>query len=232
MKIKDLIEFMKDKRNRAIMILGLYILFFIFIGILCHNSLKVNNSNITTPEVVTKTPLEIYGSMSNYEYTYNYNVNDNITTIVGKVYRDTIYMTLNNNNYYINDNNIYQIKSDKFVETTLGSLYLITNKDISTYISKGTLAGKSDNFEEGTTSTKYSVPIKDFDSTINSSDLIYITLTEKNSVIYKVDIDLINYFKAIGKTKTKALIEIEYSNIEGVANFTTMFDESKVTKGV
>lgn len=228
MKIEQIKEFIKDKRNRAIVTLGIYIIFFLLVGIMCHNGLKSSDNKV---ETVTKTPFEVYSSMSNYEYKYTYTMDDSITNIVGKVYRDNIYMTLNNINYYYNGK-IYEIKGDKFVETTLGSLYLITNKDIANYINKGTKVSKSDNFEDGITATKYSIPIKEFDSSLISTDNIYITLYENSSGIYKVDIDLINYFSALGKTKTKALIEIQYSNIEGVSNFTTMFDTSKVTKGV
>ena len=198
-------ELFKTKRGRAILKLCGYIIFFAIVILMFRTSGDESNIPISDNKE-TKTPIQIFDDMTNYEYLYNRNG----TIINGKVYRDNMYFTLNDNTYYVN-NKIYLIKdNDKEEIDDIDKLYLINNHDISKYIEHSTLVSKNDNYEEGITENKYHI---DSEYVIYDVNNMYVTLYEQNNNIFKVLIEM-----------DKDKIEIEYKEIGKVSNFTLDYE--------
>lgn len=198
-------ELFKTKRGRAILKLCGYIIFFAIVILMFRTSGDGSNIPISYNKE-TKTPIQIFDDMTNYEYLYNRNG----TIINGKVYRDNMYFTLNDNTYYVN-NKIYLIKdNDKEEIDDIDKLYLINNHDISKYIEHSTLVSKNENYEEGITENKYHI---DSEYVIYDVNNMYVTLYEQNNNIFKVLIEM-----------DKDKIEIEYKKIGKVSNFTLDYE--------
>lgn len=216
MKFDEVKEFISNPRYRALVKLGLFLLFFIFIAVICR-VYSSPNTNVVKDE--QKTPLVKFSEMRNYEFNINYQVNDSITNIDGKTFRTDTCLTINDINYYINDN-IYQIKDDFFILTSLDNKYLVKTNQIEQYINRGTLISKSEDYQSNTIMTKYSIPVND----LENQDIkeLYITLYEKEKTIYKVDLQYID------NLDISSLVSITYFNVGEVTNFTTMFDIDKV----
>lgn len=198
-------ELFKSKRGRAVLNLGAYVIFFIVIAVFFQTG---GSTPSTQPEEnnVTKTPIQVFDEMTNYEYSYQ---RDSIS-INGKVYRDNMYFTLDGSEYYVNDK-IYQIINSEKVEISdLDELYLINNHDISKYLNHSILVSKNENYEEKVIENKYHI---DNESVNYDVENMYITLYERDNVIYKVSIELDN-----------DNIEIEYKNVGKVSNFTIDYE--------
>lgn len=224
-------EFMSNSKNRALVTLGIYVLFFILVGTICRNYYVVNNkTDNSTSTVQEKTPIEKYAEMANYEVKMTNNMDNAITICTGKVYRTNMYLTLNGISYYVNDN-VYQIDNDTFKQANIDKVYLITPGMINSYIGSGTIVGKNEDYENKVNSIKYSVQLSKIDSTLTGT--FYITTYESNNEILKVDIDITQYVNTkFTIPVTSDIVTYEYSNLNGVSNFTNMFSEDKIQKGV
>lgn len=224
MDYKKLKEFVSDKHNRALVIMGLYLIFFIFMGVFFRTytgDKKIENN--------TKTPIQVFSELSNYEYSYDYKVDDNLTSISGKVYKNTNYMTMDNVDYYISDKS-YQIIDDGFKEIELNKLFCITPSMIYNYVLTGKVVAKNEDYETNTTTTKYSIYLSKLDETITNG-IFYVTVYETSNVINHISIDVTNYLKQTEEINN-ATIDINYFNIDGVSNFTNVFNQNKVIEGV
>ena len=200
-------DLLKTPRGRAIIKLGIYLVFFIIVAFLFH----AGSSDTSTPnkEVPKKDAMEVYSDMTNYEYTYQYND----LLMSGKVYRDKIYFEMNEDAYYVNEN-VYKVdkETNEIEPVELDKLYYINNHIISDYIKKGNIIGKNEDFENNIVSITYGV------SNIEGlADKLSITTYEKDNIIFKVllkienNIDLEDY--------SVSTIEINYSNMDKVINF-------------
>ena len=200
-------DLLKTPRGRAIIKLGIYLVFFIIVAFLFH----AGSGDTSTPnkEVPKKDAMEVYSGMTNYEYTYQYND----LLMSGKVYRDKIYFEINEDAYYVNEN-VYKVdkETNEIEPVELDKLYYINNHIISDYIKKGNIIGKNEDFENNIVSITYGV------SNIEGlADKLSITTYEKDNIIFKVllkienNIDLEDY--------SVSTIEINYSNMDKVINF-------------
>ena len=201
-------DLLKTPRGRAIIKLGIYLLFFVIVAILFHAG--TGDTSTPTVEPPTKTAMEVFKDMTNYEYTYQYNE----LLISGKVYRNTKYFEIDENAYYVNENVYLVDKENNEIEPTeLDKIYYIDNHIINDYIEKGNIIGKNEDFENNIVSITYGVSNEYQDL----GEKLSITTYEKDNSISKVslkienNIDLEDY-----KIDT---IEINYSNMDKVINF-------------
>ena len=186
--MKNIKELLKTERGRGLFKLGVFVIFFIFIAVMFHSG-----EDIQPVPIVEKTPFEKYSEMTNYTYQYKYL--DKI--IDGKVYRDILYFTIDENNYRVENNVVYL--NDEIIN--LDNEYLYDNHKISSLIDKDRIISKNEDYSLSITSTTYSVDLNKVD---NVYDLMNITLFEQNKEINKVVID-------ITKDEVTSSIEIIYS---------------------
>lgn len=158
---------------------------------------KPGNENIYVPK---ESALDKYSSMTNYEYTYKYDD----TYIEGKAYRDILLFNIGDITYYY-DGIIYKVMDNKLIIDELDKNYYINNHLINEYIKKGNIIGKNEDYENGIISTIYSV------------DNMHIKVFEKDNLINKVSIEIMG--------DESHNIEITYTNINKVSNFTLDFEK-------
>lgn len=158
---------------------------------------KPGNENIYVPK---ESALDKYSSMTNYEYTYKYDD----TYIEGKAYRDILLFNIGDITYYY-DGIIYKVMDNKLIIDELDKNYYINNHLINDYIKKGNIIGKNEDYENGIISTIYSV------------DNMHIKVFEKDNLINKVSIEIMG--------DESHNIEITYTNINKVSNFTLDFEK-------
>ena len=181
-KLKDIKEFLSDKKNKAIVKLIIYLIFFIFVIIYIRvMNYKANNyTKKIDPDEIIELPKTITNKVSllkdakNYKFRYEVNViNDNVNTnyiIDGKRYNDKYYFSITDNeintNYYYesNSNKLYLIKDEIKEEINSNniidlSLYKINN--IYNYLYNATYNYKQEN-ADGNVLINSSLPISKF----------------------------------------------------------------------
>lgn len=181
-KLKDVKEFLSDKKNKAIVKLIIYLIFFIFVIIYIRvmNYRANNYTKKIDPDEIIELPKTITNKVSllkdakNYKFRYEVNViNDNINInyiIDGKRYNDKYYFSITDNeistNYYYerNSNKLYLIKDEIKEEISSNnimdlSLYKINN--IYNYLYNATYNYKQEN-ADGNILINSSLPISKF----------------------------------------------------------------------
>lgn len=181
-KLKDVKEFLSDKKNKAIVKLIIYLIFFIFVIIYIRvmNYRANNYTKKIDPDEIIELPKTITNKISllkdakNYKFRYEVNViNDNINInyiIDGKRYNDKYYFSITDNeistNYYYesNSNKLYLIKDEIKEEISSNnimdlSLYKINN--IYNYLYNATYNYKQEN-ADGNILINSSLPISKF----------------------------------------------------------------------
>ena len=181
-RLKDIKEFLSDKKNKAIVKLIIYLIFFIFVIIYIRvmNYRANNYTKKIDPDEIIELPKTITNKVSllkdakNYKFRYEINViNDNVNTnyiIDGKRYNDKYYFSITDNeintNYYYesNSNKLYLIKDEIKEEINSNniidlSLYKINN--IYNYLYNATYNYKQEN-ADGNVLINSSLPISKF----------------------------------------------------------------------
>lgn len=181
-RLKDIKEFLSDKKNKAIVKLIIYLIFFIFVIIYIRvmNYRANNYTKKIDPDEIIELPKTITNKVSllkdakNYKFRYEVNViDDNVNTnyiIDGKRYNDKYYVSITDNeistNYYYesNSNKLYLIKDEIKEETSSNnimdlSLYKINN--IYNYLYNATYNYKQEN-ADGNVLINSSLPISKF----------------------------------------------------------------------
>ena len=181
-RLKDIKEFLSDKKNKAIVKLIIYLIFFLFVIIYIRvmNYRANNYTKKIDPDEIIELPKTITNKVSllkdakNYKFRYEINViNDNVNTnyiIDGKRYNDKYYFSITDNeintNYYYesNSNKLYLIKDEIKEEISSNnimdlSLYKINN--IYNYLYNATYNYKQEN-ADGNVLINSSLPISKF----------------------------------------------------------------------
>ncbi len=181
-RLKDIKEFLSDKKNKAIVKLIIYLIFFIFVIIYIRvmNYRANNYTKKIDPDEIIELPKTITNKVSllkdakNYKFRYEVNViDDNVNTnyiIDGKRYNDKYYFSITDNeistNYYYesNSNKLYLIKDEIKEEINSNniidlSLYRINN--IYNYLYNATYNYKQEN-ADGNVLINSSLPISKF----------------------------------------------------------------------
>lgn len=177
---KDIKEFLSDKRNKAIVKLIIYLIFFVFVIIYIriinyrsNNYIKrIDSDEITElPKTITD-KISLLKDADNYRFKYEIITIDSDTEITyiidGKRYNNNYYFTISNDNlneeYYYDNDKLYIIKDDiKEIVSTYNfsdlSYYRISN--IYDYLLNATYNYKQEN-ANGDILINSSLPISKF----------------------------------------------------------------------
>lgn len=223
-KIKQLYD---NRKYRALVILGFYVIFFLVIIVMINLSkTAVNNSNY---EEFTTT--EKFKIMNNYEYTYKIekNLNEEIIyyNIVGKRNINKEIFTVENdiNTYYIEDGKIYifQNSNKEEIDNPLSiNLLALRPNNLSDFLKNSTLKSTTNDYQNNTIKNTYLLPIKDFmklyfnDETFDEENFISIITTEENNQIIKVEMDFTNINMNEEHIIDVNKLEFNYQNIGSV----------------
>lgn len=202
---KDIKEFLSDKKNKAIVKLIIYLIFFLFVIIYIkvinyrsNNYIKKVNPDeiIELPKTITN-KISLLKDANNYKFRYEISTIDSdieITYIIdGKRYNNNYYFTISNDNlneeYYYDNDKIYIIKDDikEIVSTNnFSDLSFYRISDIYNYLLNATYNYKQEN-ANGDILINSSLPINKFyelnQIDQNSDDTLIIETVENNDII-------------------------------------------------
>ena len=106
----DIKEILKDKQKRAIIILGIYFIFFIFLVASIRSNYKTRPSDKTATTINKENAPEKI-QLDSYNFEYKIMSNGELYTYSGKKYGNKKQFSYNNNEYFMEDN-IYYKKTD------------------------------------------------------------------------------------------------------------------------
>ena len=206
--IKELKEMLKNPKKKALVQLGLYAIFFIFVAIL----LRGADNKPTKIIEEQKSPIEFYEDMESYNYKVTYTNIDKVDTIDG-IYVDNISIFNFNNFKYYYEEDLYIIDNDSYylmdIEYNISKIF---NNNLINIIEDLEEESKT-TYKDGTIVTNYTIDSNElynylFDLEYNYDNKCTITITENENEIYNIVIDINN----LGLNLTK--IEVEYSNMD------------------
>ncbi|MDD2377304.1 MAG: hypothetical protein PHD10_01320 [Bacilli bacterium] len=239
-KVKNLFKKLKElwgiPRYNALMKLGLWVIFFIFVSAYINgNSYQSKNpqsNNSDNKELA----INNYKKMDNYRFSFKVTGISN-KTITGKKYKERLIINYNDKTYYNEEDINYLIveeKIDSIAELELPiDLNLLKPSDIYNLIKLGTLEEQINNVNNKSVGKKYLISNKRilmhyYDILSEDETSIELTAYEENNNINKVVIDFTNLNIGENLTDLKgAIITIEYSNINSVLPFKYNKDEIK-----
>jgi hypothetical protein len=219
MDYKKIQEIWKNKRYRSLLILGGYLIFFMFLG-----SIFSYNGSVDTP--TNKESGVTLNKVYNFEYKYKINyLNDfdypeKEVNIEGKHYLEKDYFTVKETgeSYYFEKNKYYNAteKLKEIKDTMFFDITLITPINLSKYLEKATLKKKNEDVETGMLEKEYELKIKDYlliydNEKTDIDGFITIKTYTKDNKPVKAILDLTNFGKVI--------IEANYSKLNKVEPF-------------
>lgn len=211
-----------NKRQRAMIQLAGYLLFFILIGVLI--DFDSPHESYLESEEKTKETIS-FAKYDNYEFYYN-------ITYLGLADEPVKYMNIDGyrysnkrffsvrdtlEKYYMDDSAFYQVTSD-FVEISSPFAFLFDRLSpnlLDTYIQKAKMNSKTE-YADQVIKKEYILSIQDFallyaGDRVNVEGNIVIATYEKDKMIYKIELNLANY--------NKMKYELNYKNIGKVSPF-------------
>jgi len=221
--IKEIKEFLKDPKKKALMQLGIYAIFFILVFIFISTGEKhINVPSVSSPD----TPIEYYENMSSYDYKVTYSNIDKVDIIEGTYYNNTSLFTYNNLKYYY-ENLLYVIDNDSYTLASIEyDISKIFNKNLYSIFNDLKEESKT-TYKDGKVVTNYTLDSNKiynylFDEESNYNNLVNVSITENNDTITTITFDLIN----LGITLNK--IEIEYSNFNNIESLDVSTNEENL----
>ena len=222
---KKIREYWKIPRYRALITLGIYILFFVIIYLYIQIMNHLSGPSI---EKVQVDPLIEYSSMDNYEYSYEIDVTGSLETssyvISGIRYDNQDNFKISNNSFYVQDNIIYSLDGVKnitdFVQIDL--LLLLPNR-IYDSLNYSTNTSKIE-YQNGDAKVTYSIPVSKFNVAFlqgideTNTDVVEVTMYEYDNQIYQIDLNLYNLMKLVDPTLQGYSIKMTYTNINNIKN--------------
>lgn len=215
-KFKKFKEFTSDKRNGALVKLGFWFIFLLFVIIYVRvmNSKTPNYVN----EPVNDLPPTITEGAKNfkdveiYEYSIEYNYNGNILKVDGKKYNDKWLFNYNDNTYYY-DGNLYLLKENEKEEvdkTNIEYFLMFDIQKIYDYLLNSKYVSKTENVNNELIITS-NLTLED---TLNKIETV-----NKGNNLESINIDLTNYYKTKDENCVNLNIVIKYSNLNNVEDF-------------
>lgn len=212
-KYKELNE---NPKNRDLLKIFFWILFLIVAVILVRST--------TSSSEVQKLDNDKVKDVSSYEFTYR----DNEKTVFGEVYKDKMIYYYGNNKYYKNEDGVYLVNDHKLeVQNINENWFNITPSFIINLTKKLSPSLEGD-------SKTYLVPLSNFinvyevDTEVNLTQAmnynVAIQTFEKKDMIYKVSLDLSNYYMFRGYPDT-GVITINYYNVNKLNDFSSEYED-------
>lgn len=231
-KIKLFMEVWKDKKKRAFISLGLWFLFFaLIIGLSGRGTNNIyeseNNSssnNLNSNMVSDGSSLKKFKEMKNYEYSETIEITKNNQTvnyiINGTYFDNKYYFSIDNVNYYINNEKIYLVDELNKTLTLYNSdnpndllnLFnvLYTTKDNLYVLIDSSEEYNKITYKDGTNTIEY--VYKDYKNRV-----IRINNSENENIIKKIVMDFNNYY-AEGKYQLFR-VTINFDNIDNLMEY-------------
>lgn len=218
----------KDPKGHALIVLGLYIIFFtsIFLFYLISNFIS-NNLNKIDEQFKEVNKSYSFKTSDNYEYKYTitYNIKEEKKiNIEGIRYQTKDYFkVLETNGEFTIENNI--IKSiNNSTNPFIFDLVKIRPDNLVNYIYQANNSSEI-KYNDGSIKTSYNINVSKFnilnDQTkvkTNNNQIKLITL-EKDKRIISVEMDITNLVKLVNKNTIIYTIKIDYSNIGNISDF-------------
>lgn len=211
--IKQVKEFLKDPKKKALTQLGIYAVFFIFVFILL--SMNGNNTKVN-PIEEEKTPLEAYEQMKGYNYKVTYTSIEKTDTIEGTYYDNKSLFNYNGFKYYYEDN-LYVIDNDSYylsnIEYNVSKMF---NNNLINIINELEELSKT-TYKDGKIEINYTIDSNKiynylFELESSYDNLVNVSIVEIDNKIQNIVLDLSN----LGLNLIK--IEISYENIDEIEN--------------
>ena len=217
-KVKD---FLAVKRNKALVKLGFYFLFFLIIILYIRFASRKTTyvPSPSLPDTITTSISNI--NIDNYEFDINYQINDEIYHIKGQKYGDKYSFTYNDALYYY-DKDLYMIGDEKILiePNDMSYLLMLDAKKIYNFLYNATYNYRQEDANHNITINSF-ISISDFSKLLGKQEEGNAKITfdthEKNDVLTSIDIDLSNYFKSDLITSFK--VNIIYSNLNQTHDF-------------
>lgn len=234
-------EAWKDKRERAFISLGLWFLFFAIIIALSGRATPEmysdngpkHNENKKSNIVSDGTSIETFKKMENYEYnsTIDIMINDKSIKyeLKGTYYDNKYYFSLNNINFFINNNKIYVV--DELNKTltlyksnnpnnifNLYNMLFMTKDSLHNIIINSEEYNKT-TYKDGTNIIEY--VYKDYKDRI-----IRINNTEKENIINKIVLDYNNYY--VDKNYQLFRVTIDFENINNLESYSRDYSSYQI----
>lgn len=201
-------ELRKNKRIRALMSLGLWLIFFMFVAIIFNTA---GRPATPVPSAPTPTTLETYKNVESYEFEF---VIDTLieeqTIISGIYYNENYYFENDNKEYYLTDDVLYLVDTDNKILTSVLDKFLeldirfLKNSALLKIMSESEVDNAVE-YKDGTIKTTYTGLLDD--NTIN------MIVEEQNKIINNISITFDRY-----------VIEINYTNINNINNYKTNYN--------
>lgn len=202
-------ELLKNRRTRAFVSLGLWLIFFIFVFSLLGNS---ENANHPAPVKIE----------SNYQYQMTFLINDQTYVVNGVRNGKNESFSLSNQTYFLENDQLYLFFNDtKVLQNSTILLDIDFLKLRPEFFKKLVLQGNLEyttNYESGVVKKGYSVPVSKFvelydGSMITDDHTLTIELSENHGTLVEANIDFTNFQKYNQKAILNYQVEIVYSDI-------------------
>jgi len=207
--MKNIINNLKDPKKRSLTLLGVYLVFFIFVFLVIDSgktyTLKEKNINFDKEETITEEKID------NYNYTFM--LNNNIVT--GTFFNNTSLFTFESNNYYLENNITYVINNDHYYESSI--IYNVDKLLNIGELMKNREEYSTTSYKDGRSVVTYLVPLNDFYNfyygfSIEDDRNIEIAVEKNNNIISKISIDL------TGIDDNLNLITLQYSDVNNISS--------------
>lgn len=233
-KINNIKSFLSDKKNKALVKLGLWFIFFILV-IVYIKFLEYKKSNyVSNKPVVDELPItitdanKVLSNSTNYEFSFEYHITsdvDNIYTIKGQRYYNKYLINYNDLNYYY-DNELYLLNENgkELIDNNdiINGLQIFDASKVYKYLLNSEYEYKQEN-ADGIITIRSKLPLSKFGDIIgeNIVDESFITIesVQKDDTLIGINIDLSNYYKMKDTNCLLYKVNIIYSNYGNVKNF-------------
>lgn len=227
-------DLINDKKQRSRLFLGAYlILFIVLIIIIRMNSTNTYNEHIEEEKPKEEEEIEekvidneidnmfSFIDMNNYEFSYTIDVDNSISLIEGKRYKDkySFILTSSSDKLYFNGTTSYMKAKDEFegIYKYTGFPYILinyfNNSIIKEFINKSIL-------KDGI----YEITNENIGKVIGNNQIIgneinTIKLIKSNNKVTQIEMDLSNVLSLYSKKETKANLVLKYTNFGLIDDF-------------
>ncbi len=238
--MKEVITFIKNvwknKRQRALLSLFLWFIFFVIVFALVGGPVNIDEEyrrRLTDEESeVSNSPIENFANMDNYEFNYlitiiNNGVSNN-QIITGTYYKGGYFFTLNGVKYYIKDN-LYKVDDlnktlnlfkddDPNNILNIIDVQLFTKEKLLPMLKDGEY-GSSTTYKDKSVVTNYTYEI--------NNHIINLETNEYEHIINSIEIDLTDYYD---KKYSEVKVTISYKNINNIVDYKTDYTDYQIVK--
>lgn len=216
-------EMMKNPRKKALFQLGCWGAFFLIsylvIILIPHPTPVYRNPNSNTK----KDTLTNYQTMNNFEYTYTFSYNGKEEEIVGTYFDNHYYFSYLNQEYYTDEENIYEVDStnkmfknvDNFI--VLLSLTELRKENLAEFLVNDNLV-ESKEYKDGK-------KINTYQYFIEENKYIYLTVTEQDRYIEEILVDLKDYLESKELIFSNFEVKLQYSEINNLSSYSKNYSD-------